>query len=269
MRVGRHHRRAARSAWSAHQPTEPRHPGAVGYDDADTAAESSETCSFRERPVWRRRPASPMRSASCRSTKLCTSSSGPATQDGSRRPCSRISRSALTMALVSSDDRTSAAARAWAHAMLPVTSSSKSARSKPTRSRSRTRRGRGRYRSDRTRVCARCPSSVWGFNTVHPPFSTERCTTPSRPDRAACAGVQDHRRGRIVDDRSPVAAAFKTAHSVSASNQREAFDQLHRRHGHFVDRHRHTTLETDGKARRLGRPHPAARCDPSGRPFTS
>ena len=43
---------------------------------------SSDTCSLRDRPVCSRRPASPSRSTSSRSTKLCTSSSGPATKAG-------------------------------------------------------------------------------------------------------------------------------------------------------------------------------------------
>ena len=38
---------------------------------------STETCSLRERPVCRRRPASPMRDTSWRSTNECTSSSSP------------------------------------------------------------------------------------------------------------------------------------------------------------------------------------------------
>ena len=58
---------------------------------------SSDTCSFRDRPVCSRRPASPSRSTSSRSTKLCTSSSAPATKSGFATPCSRISVSACSI----------------------------------------------------------------------------------------------------------------------------------------------------------------------------
>ena len=93
---------------------------------------SSDTCSLRERPVCRRRPASPSRSTSSRSTKLCTSSSGPSTNAGFARPRSRMS-------VERGGDRrrppsrvsTPAAGSARAHARLPATSSSKRRRSKP------------------------------------------------------------------------------------------------------------------------------------------
>ncbi len=91
---------------------------------------SSDTCSLRDRPVCSRRPVSPMRSTNCRSTKECTSSSGPATHAGSACPLASISVSAAVVAAASSADRTPAAFRACAHARLPITSSSNNRRSK-------------------------------------------------------------------------------------------------------------------------------------------
>src|SRR5436190_20343245 len=91
---------------------------------------SSETCSFRERPVCRRRPASPRRSTSTRSTKLCTSSSGPSTNSGLDRASSSIAASSASIWLASAAESTPAAASARAHAMLPAMSSSNSRRSK-------------------------------------------------------------------------------------------------------------------------------------------
>src|SRR5262245_2359531 len=91
---------------------------------------SSDTCSLRERPVWSRRPASPSRSTSSRSTKLWTSSSAPLTNAGSDRP--RSSRSARAASICAASSRASTPARlnARAHARLPVTSSSNKRRSK-------------------------------------------------------------------------------------------------------------------------------------------
>ena len=59
-------------------------PASSGMRRRRYSRRSTETCSLRDRPVCRRRPASPMRATSWRSTKLCTSSSSPLTHDGSR-----------------------------------------------------------------------------------------------------------------------------------------------------------------------------------------
>src|SRR5262245_29729644 len=91
---------------------------------------SSDTCSLRERPVWSRRPASPSRSTSSRSTKLWTSSSAPLRSAGSDRPRSRRSASAASICAASSRASTPARLNARAHARLPVTSSSNRRRSK-------------------------------------------------------------------------------------------------------------------------------------------
>ena len=92
---------------------------------------SSETCSLRERPVCSRRPASPSRSTSSRSTKLWTSSSSPDDERRDRRGRARASPSAPPR---SGAPRRRPARRrfasARAHAMLPVTSSSNRRRSK-------------------------------------------------------------------------------------------------------------------------------------------
>ena len=92
VRVGRHQRRRrpARPGRRTPPPARTTACCSSGMRRRRYSRRSSETCSLRERPVCRRRPASPMRSTSCRSTKLCTSSSGPATQAGLRRPSSRI-----------------------------------------------------------------------------------------------------------------------------------------------------------------------------------
>ena len=88
-------RRPPRSAWSAHAATSVAMPCcSTGMRRRRYSRRSSETCSLRERPVCSRRPASPMRSTSLRSTKLCTSSSGPETDAGSRRPSSRMASQA-------------------------------------------------------------------------------------------------------------------------------------------------------------------------------
>ena len=100
----------------------------AGADTAAGRARPARCASGRCAAGGRRRRS---RSTSWRSTKLCTSSSGPATQAGLRRPSSRIACSAATIARVSSADSTPAAPSASAQARLPVTSSSKSARSKP------------------------------------------------------------------------------------------------------------------------------------------
>ena len=67
--------------------------------------------------------------------------------------------------------------------------------------------------------------------------------------------MQDHRGRRIVHDRAPVTAALQTPHTVSAGDEREAFDEFHRRHRDCVDRDRHSGLEANIKMGRLGRLH--------------
>src|SRR5437764_3358549 len=86
---------------------------------------SSETCSFRDRPVCNRFPRSPTRSTSCRSTNACTSSSGPLTNESSASPLSRMWPSAVFTDSASLALKTPARTRPSTYARLPVTSSSK------------------------------------------------------------------------------------------------------------------------------------------------
>ena len=70
-------RRPPRSACCASAPTSARRSRCRTADRgaSEYSRRSSDTCSFRDRPVCSRRPASPMRATSSRSTKECTSSS--------------------------------------------------------------------------------------------------------------------------------------------------------------------------------------------------
>ena len=123
-----------------------RESGAAG-----TAGDRATPARFASGPVCSRLPASPSRSTSSRSTKLCTSSSAPSTNAGSARPRSRIARSAASIGrgfVVAEARRPSRSA--LAQARLPVTSSSNRRRSKLNdEPHSKRRRIRGRVESAR------------------------------------------------------------------------------------------------------------------------
>ncbi len=93
VRVGRHQRIARRLEPAESAPRSHRATACcrAGIRRRRYRRRSSETCSLRDRPVCRRFPVSPSSATSRRSTKLCTSSSSPSTNEGFARPCSRMS----------------------------------------------------------------------------------------------------------------------------------------------------------------------------------
>ena len=125
-RLGRTARRASRKRRSTGGST----AAAAGCGACRYRRRSSDTCSLRERPVCRRRPASPMRSTSWRSTNECTSSSAP--DDPGRvglPPGEDVGERGANRGRVLGRQRAGVAS-ASAQARLPMTSTSNSRRSK-------------------------------------------------------------------------------------------------------------------------------------------